>query len=113
MYMPHSLGEEPCQGAPQATSGASLPLMRLLVEAICCGRKVAKDKQAGDPSIILAVAPSESVLTLMASTEERGGYSAVTVWRSVVAQIRPDIRLRPTPAGVVLPPHLMTCGAVP
>ena len=38
--------------------------MRLLVEAIRCGRKVAKDKQAGDPSIFLAVAPSESVLTL-------------------------------------------------
>jgi hypothetical protein len=46
-------------------------LRRLLVEAICCGRKVAQDQQAGDPSIILAVAPSESVLTLTGCSASR------------------------------------------
>ena len=63
-YTPHSHDGEPGQGAPQATSAASLPLMRFLGGAICCGRTVARDKQAGDPSITLAIAPSNSVLTL-------------------------------------------------
>jgi hypothetical protein len=39
--------------------------MRLLVEAISCLPKGEESNQADDPSITLAIAPSESVLTLM------------------------------------------------
>jgi len=38
--------------------------MRLLVEAISCLPKGEESNQADDPSITLAIAPSESVLTL-------------------------------------------------